>query len=424
MRVVVIGAGVIGVTTAWYLNEAGADVTLMDAGPGPASGASFANGGMLHASHAEPWNAPGVGWDLLRYLGRDDSPLLVRPRALPGLVGWGPRFLWNSRRPLFEQHTRLNARLAAFSLGETARLARELAQEGLDFDFRQQGILKLFQDPDSLAHNCRASEAMVAEGVRFQAWDVERIIHEEPALVPVRDRLCGALYFPGDATGDAARFTAGLLRIARARGIRYYSHTEVTRLRRFGSRINAVDTTEGPVAADACVVANGDRAPQLLRPLGLHLPVAPVKGYSLTLPLDDDLQLGLPIIDDANKVVLTPLGERLRLAGTAEFAGRDRRLDPQRTANVLAQCRRTLASLPAAFDAEHMAPWTGLRPMSARGTPILGATAIPGLYLNTGSGHLGWTFACGAAALVCDSVLGRAPSLPLEPLALQPGPQP
>ena len=418
MRVVVIGAGVIGVTTAWYLNEAGAEVTLVDAGPGPASGASFANGGMLHASHAEPWNAPGVGWDLLRYLGRADSPLLVRPLALPGLADWGARFLWNSRRPLFERHTRVNTRLAAFSLGETARLARELADDGLDFDFRRQGILKLFQDPDSLAHNRQISLAMVAEGVRFEEWGVERIISEEPALAPIRDRLCGALYFPGDATGDAARFTAGLLRIGRARGIRYYPHTEVTRLRRFGPRINAVETTEGPMAADACVVANGERAPQLLRPLGLHLPVAPVKGYSLTLPLDDNLQLGFPIIDDANKVVLTPLGGHLRLAGTAEFAGRDRRLDPRRVANVLAQCRRTLASLPATFDAERMAPWTGLRPMSARGTPILGATAVPGLYLNTGSGHLGWTFACGAATLVRDSVLGHTPSLDLDHLTL------
>ncbi|WP_019583665.1 FAD-dependent oxidoreductase [Thioalkalivibrio sp. ALE16] len=418
MRVVVIGAGVIGVTTAWYLQEAGAEVVLVDAGPAPASGSSQANGGMLHASHAEPWNTPGVGLDLLRFLGRTESPLLLRPRALPGLAGWGLRFLWHSRRSLFEQHTRLNARLAAFSLREIDRLQRELASEGLDFDFRRCGILKLFQDPASQAHNRAASEAMIDEDVRFEDWDVERIIAEEPALAPVRDRLCGGLFFPGDAIGDAARFTEQLLAIGQRRGIRYYPNVTVRRLRTHLGRIDAVETSEGPIAADACVVANGYHAPDLLRPLGLHLPVAPVKGYSLTLPMDADCRLNLPLIDDANKVVMTPLGARLRLAGTAEFAGRDRHLNIERAANVLDQCRRTLTGLPATFDPQTMAPWTGLRPMSARGTPILGPTAITGLHLNTGSGHLGWTFACGAAALVRAGVLGETPSLPMEGLGL------
>ena len=418
MRVVVIGAGVIGVTTAWYLQEAGAEVVLVDAGPAPATGSSQANGGMLHASHAEPWNTPGVGLDLLRFLGHTESPLLLRPRALPGLTGWGLRFLWHSRRSLFEQHTRLNARLAAFSLREIDRLQGELASEGLAFDFRRCGILKLFQDPASQARNRAASESMRDEDVRFENWDVERIVAEEPALAPVRERLCGGLFFPGDAIGDAARFTEQLLTIGQCRGIRYYPNVMVRRLRTHQGRINAVETSEGPIAADACVVANGYHAPDLLHPLGLRLPVAPVKGYSLTLPMNPDCHLNLPIIDDANKVVMTPLGHRLRLAGTAEFAGRDRHLNTARAANVLDQCRRTLTGLPRAFDAGAMAPWTGLRPMSARGTPILGPTAVPGLYLNTGSGHLGWTFACGAAALVRDSVLDEPPAMPLDGLTL------
>ncbi len=418
MRVAVIGAGVIGVTTAWYLQEAGAEVVLLDAAAAPASGSSFANGGMLHASHAEPWNAPGVGLDLLRYLGRRDSPLLVRPHAIPGLIGWGLRFLGNSRRGRFEEHTRLNARLAAFSLKEIDRLQRELAPEGLDFDFRRSGILKLFQDPASQARNRTASEDMTDAGVRFEDWTVERIIAEEPALAPVRDQLCGGLYFPDDAIGDAARFTAGLLAIARRRGLTYCPGVAVRRLRTFRGRLDALETSEGPIAADACVVANGYHAPDLLRPLGIRLPVAPVKGYSLTLPMNAGTRIHLPLIDDANKVVMTPLGDRLRLAGTAEFAGRDGSLNPQRAASVLDHCRRTLASLPDRMDAETMAPWTGLRPMSARGTPILGATAVPGLYLNTGSGHLGWTFACGAATLVRDSVLGEPPALPMDGLTL------
>lgn len=418
MRVAVIGAGVIGVTTAWYMQEAGAEVVLLDANAEPANGASFANGGMLHASHAEPWNTPGVGLDLLRYLGRADSPLLVRPRAMPGLVGWGLRFLWNSRRTAFEEHTRLNARLATFSLQEIDRLQRELEPEGLNFGFRRCGILKLFQDPASQARNRAASAGMTDVGVRFEDWDVERIISEEPALAPVRDRLCGGLYFPDDAIGDAARFTTGLLAIARRRGLTYYPGIGVRGLRTFQGRIDTLETSEGPIAADACVVANGYHAPDLLRPLGIRLPVAPVKGYSLTLPMEADSRLTLPLIDDANKVVMTPLGNRLRLAGTAEFAGRDRQLDPQRAASVLDHCRLTLVGLPEQMDAATMAPWTGLRPMSARGTPILGATQVPGLYLNTGSGHLGWTFACGAAALVRANVMGEDPALSLDGLTL------
>jgi len=419
MRVVVIGAGVMGVTTAWYLQQAGAEVRLIDAGERPASGASAANGGMLHASHAEPWNTPGVALDLLRYIGRPESPLLLRPRALPGLAGWGMRFLWHSRRRNFEAHTRINARLAAFSLREIDRLQRELEPEGLAFDFRRSGILKLFQDPQSQAHNRAASLAMADEGIRFEDWDVERIVAEEPALAPVRERLCGGLFFPDDAIGDAARFTEGLLAIGERHGLHYHPGVTAHALRCFRGAINAVETSAGPIAADACVVANGYHAPDLLRPLGIRLPLAPVKGYSLTLPMSETCRLRLPVIDDANKVVLTPLGTRLRLAGTAEFAGRDRRLNPQRAANVLAQCRRTLSTLPAEFDPQSMAPWTGLRPMSARGTPILGATPVAGLYLNTGGGHLGWTFACAAAVLVRDSMLEQAPPAALAGLPLQ-----
>lgn len=196
MRVAVIGAGVIGVTTAWYLQEAGAEVVLLDAAAAPASGSSFANGGMLHASHAEPWNAPGVGLDLLRYLGRRDSPLLVRPHAIPGLIGWGLRFLGNSRRARFEEHTRLNARLAAFSLKEIDRLQRELAPEGLDFDFRRSGILKLFQDPTSQARNRTASEDMADAGVRFEDWTVERIMPKSRRWPPCAINCAAGSTFP------------------------------------------------------------------------------------------------------------------------------------------------------------------------------------------------------------------------------------
>jgi D-amino-acid dehydrogenase len=415
MHVIVIGAGVTGTTTAWYLRAAGLDVTLLDAADLPAKGASAANGGMLHASHAEPWNAPGVGWDLLRYIGRDSSPLLLRPRALPGILPWGIEFLWNSGRRRFERNTLVNARLAEYSLRQLRALQDQLR---LDFGFVESGILKIFQDPDSLRKNRDASRAMTDVGVHFEEWDPARVSAEEPLLQPIAHRLCGALFFPGDAIGNAAAFTRALAEAAQQTGVRWRPNTRVTGWRLFRDRINGVDTSAGPIAADAVVLASGFAAPELLRRLGLRLPVAPVKGYSLTLDLPEDQLPRLPIIDDANKVVLTPLGGRLRLAGTAEFTGADLNLNASRAANVLAQCRRTLPRLPDRLDPERMEPWTGLRPMSARGTPILGPTPVPGLFLNTGAGHLGWTLSCGSASLVADSVRGADTALPLEPFLL------
>jgi D-amino-acid dehydrogenase len=415
MHVIVIGAGVTGTTTAWYLRAAGLDVTLLDAADLPAKGASAANGGMLHASHTEPWNAPGVGWDLLRYIGRDSSPLLLRPRALPGILPWGIEFLWNSGRRRFERNTLVNARLAEYSLRQLRALQDQLR---LDFGFVESGILKIFQDPDSLRKNRAASRAMTDVGVHFEEWDPARVSAEEPLLQPIEHRLCGALFFPGDAIGNAAAFTRALAEAAQQAGVRWRPNTRVTGWRLFGDRINGVETSAGPIAADAVVLASGFAAPQLLRRLGLRLPVAPVKGYSLTLDLPEDQLPRLPIIDDANKVVLTPLDGRLRLAGTAEFTGADLNLNASRAANVLAQCRRTLPRLPDRLDPERMEPWTGLRPMSARGTPILGPTPVPGLFLNTGAGHLGWTLSCGSASLVADSVRGADTALPMEPFAL------
>jgi D-amino-acid dehydrogenase len=415
MHVIVIGAGVTGTTTAWYLRAAGLDVTLLDAADLPAKGASAANGGMLHASHAEPWNAPGVGWDLLRYIGRDSSPLLLRPQALPGILPWGIEFLWNSGRRRFERNTLVNARLAEYSLRQLRALQDQLR---LDFGFVESGILKIFQDPDSLRKNRDASQAMTDVGVHFEEWDPARVSAEEPLLQPIEHHLCGALFFPGDAIGNAAAFTRALAEAAQQAGVRWRPNTRVTGWRLFGDRINGVETSAGPIAADAVVLASGFAAPQLLRLLGLRLPVAPVKGYSLTLDLPEDQLPRLPIIDDANKVVLTPLGGRLRLAGTAEFTGADLNLNASRAANVLAQCRRTLPRLPDRLDPERMEPWTGLRPMSARGTPILGPTPVPGLFLNTGAGHLGWTLSCGSASLVADSVRGADTALPMEPFAL------
>lgn len=412
MHVIVIGAGVAGATTAWYLQTAGIQVSLLDSAVQPACGASAANGGMLHASHAEPWNSPGVVWSLLRYAVQRDAPLILRARALPGLLPWGVEFLWNSRRRAFHAHTLHNAALAQYALAEMRQLQQQL---NLDFDYSETGIVKLFRDPASLTEHQATHPALLELGIATESWDTERLIAEEPTLYPVRGQLAGAVRFPGDATGNAAQFTRALVTQAQQAGMHWQPNTPVTSLRLHRGRINGVNTPQGPWAADAVVLANGFAAPTLLRPLGLRLPVAPVKGYSLTLAMPPDRRPRWPLIDDTHKIVITPLGEHLRLAGTAEFAGADTRLDLSRAAQVLRQCRRTLVSLPLSLEAARMQPWTGLRPMSARGTPILGPMPIPGLYIHSGGGHLGWTLACGGAALVRDSLLGRPTALPLEP---------
>lgn len=411
MRIIVVGAGLMGTTTAWYLREAGAIVTLIERAPSPACGTSAANGGMLHASHAEPWNAPGVGIELIRQLGREDSPLLLRPRALPGLIRWGLRFLWHSRRAVFHYNTLWNGALAAYSLRELRHLQDRL---NLTFDFRPSGILKIFRDPQSYRFNLAGSQTVAASGVRFEEWTSDRIVSEEPLLKPIQDQLVGGLFFPDDAVGDAAAFTRALAEAAISRGLRWCPSTRVISLRRFRGRINGVETSEGPVAADVVVVASGHDAVRLMRPLGLDIGIAPVKGYSLTLTLPPEKLPVLPLIDDAGKVVMTTLGSRLRLAGTAEFAGTDTSLRPERSHNVLQKCRQTLAHLPETVDFQSMQPWTGLRPVAARGRPIVGPTPIPGLFLNVGAGHLGWTLSCGAACLLRDAILGQHPALPEE----------
>ncbi len=415
MRIAVIGAGVIGTTTAWYLARHGHEVTVVDRAAEPAEETSHANGALLHASHAEPWNAPGVLWDLLRWIGREDSPLLLRPGSLPSMAGWGLRFLRYSGQRHFDRSTRVNAQLAVHSL----RLLRELRREtGIRYDDAQQGIIKIFRDQASLDKALHASHLMDAMGVRYSVLDARGTVALEPALGDVAHELSGSIHYPDDESGDAHLFTLKLADLARARGVDFQMKTSVQRLVREGHRITGLETDAGPVTADAYVLAAGSLAAPLARPLGLKLPIYPVKGYSITLPCGSWAGAPvIPLIDDANKVVFTPLGERLRMAGTAEFTGFDLSLNRVRAESVLRQVLKTLPSLEPHAERSQLTPWCGLRPMSADGVPILGDSGITNLYLNCGPGHLGWTFACGLGSLLADHISGAATALPLAPLA-------
>lgn len=416
MHVVVIGSGLLGVSTAYWLRELGADVTVIDRAPGPGRETSFANGALLTPSMADPWNAPGVLWKLLGWLGREDSPMLLRARALPGLARWGMRFLRESSEPRFRANTLANVRLAQYSLASLHALS---ANGSMSFDHGEVGTLKLVRNSASF-EAARAMAAWLAEhGVKSRALDRETTVTLEPALRPIAHELVGSIHFPADEHGDAFRYCESLAALAARRGAAFRYGTTVTALETHGGRIVRVRTSAGEVAADSVVVAAGSYSPQLLASTGIRLPVAPVKGYSISAPVPAGVTAPIiPILDEELHAVAVPLGTRLRLAGTAEFAGHDLSVPAARIENLMRLLSRTYPEIAARVPRERIESWTGLRPMSADGVPIVSRTPIENLYLNTGHGHLGWTMATGSGRALADLVMGRAPAIDLAPYAL------
>ncbi|ROR29660.1 D-amino acid dehydrogenase [Inmirania thermothiophila] len=409
MRVVVVGSGLLGVAAAWFLRRAGAEVTVLERREGAALETSFANAGMLTPSMADPWNAPGVFWKVLRWLGREDSPMLLRPQALPSMLGWGLRFLANSTPERYLRNTARNARLANYSLATLRRLRDEL---GLAYDQRTLGTLKVFRSHEAMRHMVELARFLEEHGVVSRVLDVDGVLEVEPTLAPVRARLVGGIHYPGDESGDAHLACRQVAEHAARAGVVFRFGVEVTGLVRRGRRLAAVQTTEGPVEADAFVLAAGSYSPLLARRLGLDLPIRPVKGYSITVPCGDwKEELHLPVVDDDLHLAITPLGRRLRVAGTAEFTGWDTTVRPGRIAMLRRLVEELLPTFAPHLRSAEIAEWAGLRPMSCDGVPILGPTPVEGLFLCTGTGHLGWTLAWGAGRLVADLVTGRTPHL-------------
>ena len=417
MHITVIGGGLVGVTTAWYLLDGGHSVTLVDRAEELASEASHANGAMLHASHAEPWNTPRAIGQFLRWIGREDSPLLLRPREIPRLAGWGLGFLRYSRARHHARNTAVNARLAVYSLA----LMRELEQQvAIDYTQRHQGILKIFRSAEEL-ETARADSALMATaaGVRHEALGPEQVVEREPALAGIESDLSGGFYYPDDASGDARLFCQRLGTLAAERGLDLRLGESVRQLNRHDGRIRSIETDTGTIEADVFVLATGAEAPHLASQAGVRLPIRPVKGYSATLPVAGLAGAPrLPIIDDGRKVVITRLGDQLRIAGTAEFAGYDKSVRPNRVETVLRQGLANFPALAAEVDTATADRWACLRPMTMDGPPILGESGIPGLYLNTGAGHLGWTFAAGAGRVVADMISGQVPAIDTTGLTL------
>ena len=412
-RVVVLGGGVIGTTTAYFLAREGFKVVLLEAREGLGLETSYANGALITPSMADPWAAPGIPLKLIKWLGREDSPFLVRPAALPGLLGWGLKFLANCQEGTWRRNTRTILRLARYS---QRVLQSVTAETGIRYDLNESGTLRVFRDALSMEGAQRAANLIGTLGLEHRTLDVAGCVALEPALEPSAGDLHGGIHFPGDACGDAHVFTRELGRRAADLGVELRCGERVTALEVEGGRIAAVRSDRERIAADRVVLALGNESVALARTLGLRLPIYPVKGYSVTLSAAGwNRGPRLPMIDDGRKMGVVPLGDRIRLAGTAEFTGADRSLNPNRIANLTGNFLALFPDFPNADSAE---PWAGLRPMTPDGIPILGATPVENLYLNVGHGHLGWTLACGSARVLADLIAGRAPEIEVSDMAL------
>lgn len=414
MKVAVIGGGVIGTTTAYYLAEAGCEVTLLEREQTLAAEGSHSNGGMLHASHTEPWNTPDAISQMVRWIGREDSPLLLRPSQIPNLIGWGLGFLRYSRPKHHERNTRNNTRLAVYSQHSMAELRNAT---GIEYDDARRGIVKLFRSKKDLQHAVHSSALIESLGVRFEVLDANGMIELEPVLADIHDELAGGVFYPDDESGDPCLFTRRLGEIAADKGVKLRLGERVTRIDGDHKGIRKIQTDRGELTADRYVLATGVDAPHMVRHLGVRLPIRPVKGYSATLPAEGHPGVpDVPIIDETSKVVLTRLGDRLRVAGTAEFAGLDRTIRPNRVNSVIRQSLATLPRYAKTVDIADAEPWACLRPMTMDGPPILGKSPVPNLFLNVGPGHLGWTFSAGAARVVADVVTDTTPDIDMAGL--------
>ncbi|MDK9704926.1 MAG: D-amino acid dehydrogenase [Sulfuritalea sp.] len=414
MRVTVLGAGVVGVTSAWYLAADGHEVTVIERQPLPAQETSFANGGQISVSHAEPWANPRAPWKALQWLGREDAPLLWRLRADPAQWAWGLRFLRECTTARARANVGAIVRLGLASRALLQSLRRELA---LEYHHLERGILHFYTDPAEFEHALPQAALMREYGCDRVPQTAAECVAIEPALAGSRVPVVGGTYTAGDESGDARCFTEALARHAAARGVRFRYGETATALLREGGRLAGVRLASAETLdADLTVLALGSHSPLLLRPLGLRLPVYPAKGYSATLTLPEGIAApSVSLTDDGYKIVMSRLGQTLRVAGTAEFNGYDTSLNAARCAALLTRTREIFPALAAVNRVDY---WAGLRPATPGNVPLIGdmaAAGLAGLWLNTGHGTLGWTLACGSARLLADLAAGRDPGLDATP---------
>ncbi len=406
MHVIVLGAGLMGVTTAYYLAQEGHQVTVVDRRPDVALETSFANAGLLSPGHASAWASPRAPMILLQSLWRGDTSLRYRLKLDPRMWAWTVQFLANCTTERNRANTLVKLHLCLYSLRETERATRET---GIAWDRTAKGALYLHRDKAQL-QNAQANFAMMRDqGIKLRVVDIDETIALEPALQASRDKLAGAIYVEGDESGDARKFTLALADICRGLGVTFRLNERIERIEGDRDTVRGIHSTAGEISGDAYVLAFGSYSPQLVRHLGIKLPVYPVKGYSVTLPLrDPDGAPTIGGVDEQNLVAFSRLGDRLRLTGTADFAGYDTDFETHHFTHML-KVARELFPRGGAYDQPNY--WACLRPMTPDGPPIIGRSPVRNLWLNTGHGHMGWTMACGSSHMLSDLMAGRKPEI-------------
>ncbi|MDF0605824.1 D-amino acid dehydrogenase [Neisseriaceae bacterium TC5R-5] len=414
MRVMVLGGGVIGVTTAWYLARAGCEVTVLERQGAVALETSFANAGQISPGYATPWAAPGIPQKALRWLVQRHAPLAIRPDGSLFQLQWMAKMLANCNPQSYARNKGRMMRLAEYSRDTLAALR---AETGLAYEERLGGTLQLFRTTAQLDGMLKDIAVLKEQGVAFNVLDPDACVRVEPALADVRHKLTGGLRLPNDETGDCNLFTSRLAQMAQQQGVQFRFNVQVQALEYDGRQITGVRVGDEILHADHYVVALGSYSPFLLRQLNIAIPVYPVKGYSLTVPISNAAAAPVStIMDETYKVAITRFDQRMRVGGMAELSGYNLRLNPKR--------RETLEMVvndlyPQAGELSAASFWTGLRPMTPDGTPIIGGSRFANLSLNTGHGTLGWTMSAGSGKLLADLITGRMPEISVEGLSMQ-----
>jgi len=421
VKVVVIGAGIVGVATAYELALRGETVTLIETREGAGLGTSYANGGQMSACEVAPWAGPEIPGLILRWLGRDDAPFRLRPKMDPDQWRWLLHFLLRCRASARMERIPPNLELALLTRERMASYAADFRDAGrsLDFDRRDRGILRIFASEHAVRAAMTEMETMARLGVEQRLLTAAECVEVEPALAPAlqRGEISGGLHSPSDASGDAHLFSTNMAEAARQRGVTFQTGTIVEEIIARAGRAFGVATSQGVLDADAVVVAAGAGTAALLRPLGIRTWIYPVKGYSVTLPAPEGNAPEVSITDEARKIVISRLGDRLRAAGQAEVGGYDLTLEPGRAASVLNALTSLLPQAGAGADAAEF--WCGLRPMTPDGSPVIGRLEpFSNLFINSGHGTLGWTLGAGSGAALADLICDSAPQLSLSPFTV------
>ena len=413
MHVLILGSGVIGTTMAYYLARDGHQVTVVDRQPGAALETSYANAGEVSPGYSAPWAGPGVPLKAIKWMLMHHSPLVIKPMLDPAMWRWGLSMLRNCTESRYRVNKARMVRLAEYSRDCLKELR---TATGIAYDERAQGTLQLFRTQKQLDGVGKDVDILRQYGVPFQVLEGDAYLEYEPALALVKHKFVGALRLPGDETGDCFKFTQELARMAESHGARFRFGVNIEAIERAGDTISGVRTDAGVLTADRYILALGSYSPLLAKPLGIDLPIYPVKGFSITVPIDDAaMSPESTIMDESHKVAVTRLGARIRVGGTAQLSGFDLRLDQARRGTLEFVANDLF---PKGGDVSRAEFWTGLRPMTPDGTPIVGATRFPNLLLSTGHGTLGWTMAAGTGRVMADLLSGRDPGIDLDGLTV------